>query len=208
MKSWIPTIAILLCLGGVAYAVQIGGSGNQGDEFPAYTRHHDFNVGALASVGAGAPVGACCGSVCGLGLDNVNEILAAAVEVPSEWDNASDMTIHVHIVPTDSDPVADTEDIDIDFEWRSIDPTSETGKTGTAVILTDTYLQSGAGTECEVLLFSATVPYTGGNQPLTVDDDIVIKINRNPGTEANSYSGSVILYKTELIYTATGKGTH
>ncbi|MCK4577142.1 MAG: hypothetical protein KAU50_00035, partial [Candidatus Marinimicrobia bacterium] len=71
------------------------------------------------------------------------------------------------------------------------------------------YLQSGgAGAECDIIFFTVPVPYTGGNQPLTREDDLGIKFNRNPGSEANSYSGNIIIYKAELIYTANRMPTH
>jgi hypothetical protein len=176
--------------------------------YTAYSGHHDFSVGALASVGGGAPVYACCGSICGPGLDNANEILSGAVEVAGSWDEASDMSIHIHAVPTDSDPIADTEDIDIDYEYRSVALT-ETGKTGTAITGTETYTQSGgAGAECDIIDFTISVSYNSGDQQLAVDDDVTLKLNRDLASESNSYSGSLIIYKIELEYNINKLMTH
>ena len=174
----------------------------------SYTRHHDVDPGALSVVGAGSPTLGCCGSLCGSGLDAANEILAEAVEIPSEWDGSSNMILHIHTIPTASDPFAAGEDVDLDFEWRSIDPTSEAGTTGMVAADTVTYTQSGAGAECEVNVFVLTIPYTGGNQPIVAGDDLGLRLWRDPVSEASSYSGAITIYKVELIYTAVGVATH
>ena len=173
-----------------------------------FEKHHDMDAGALASVGVGSPTYSCCGTYCGPGLDNVNEKLFDSVEIVPEWNGTSNMTLHFHTVPTDGDPFQAGEDVDIDVEWRSVDATTDTGKQGTVASDTGSYTEPGTGDECEINVIAVTIPYTGGNQPLTVADDLGITFIRNTASESSSYSGNILIYKLELIYTATGLSTH
>lgn len=208
MRTRIEILVLFLLLAGTSYAVRTGKDAHGGEQFASYVRHHDVHPSGLSSIGVGTPTVGCCGTICGLGLDNINEILVDVVEIGAEWDGVSNLTFHIHAVPTDGNPFATGEDVDLDFEWRSLDPTSETGKTGTVATDTVSHTQSGAGTECEIHVFVLSIPYTGGNQPVTANDDLAIKFWRDTASESSSYGGDIIIYKAELLYNANKLATH
>ena len=68
------------------------------------------------------------------------------MEVPSDWDGASDMTLVIHWYPTTGDAVANGETVKWDITYRSI-ADGEAVTNGTAVSATATF--TGGGSEID-----------------------------------------------------------
>jgi hypothetical protein len=163
-------------------------------------RHNDIPIGAT-TVGPTAPGNICNGSVCGKGFDADGEQVSLVVDIPSAWNGASDMTLRVSWTNQSGSAIPDTKKVIWDFDYRSVDPTSETVSEGTEVAGTVTYTQSGAGTDGEIFRSDITIPYATGNQPLAVSDNLIGILTRDVTGEAgDSYAGDALVYLVELIY--------
>lgn len=168
----------------------------------SFVRHLDLTFGA-SNLGPTAPIPLCNGSFCGLGFDADAEQTDLIIDIPEAWDGVSDLTLEITWTNEATDAIADTEDVDLDIEFRSISRTGETTSQGTAVVIASDYTQSGSGTDGE--LFSATflIDFDGATQPVSVDDLFLAIVTRDVTGESNSYSGDAILGFAELIYNST-----
>lgn len=170
-----------------------------------YTRHHDMQIGS-AVTGPTAPTFVTIGTFRCAEFDNINETISMTVEIPSEWDGVSDMALELDIFTEASDALANGEIIEFDVSYRSI-AAGEAYDDGTAVMINPTVTGGVSETEKGQYHLSATIAYTGGNQPLTIEDNLGFTVNRDVG-DSDSYSGAVYVCQVELEYTAVRLGSH
>lgn len=190
----------------IVNTLQVNGIATFGDApvFASYTRHHDLQASA-ATLGPNAPTLTTIGTARGLGFANDNESVNFAVEVPSEWDGASNMTLVVHWIPADGDLVAQGETVKWDATYRSI-ADGQAIDAGTVVVATTTFTGGASETDKEAYSTSITIAYTGGNQPLAIGDILVVQFDRDVTTD--TYSGAGIVIKWDLVYTAIALASH
>lgn len=205
-KKILFTICGLLLLTGIgtAYAVQTGLSGVNQHTFQPYTRHHDVPMGAT-TLGPTAPAVVKTGTAICLGFDADAEEVGISVEIPAEWDGASNMTFNIEWHAQSGDVIANGETVKWDAEWRSI-ADGEAIDNGALASGTVTFTGGTSETDKETYKSSITIAYTGGNQPLTVNDWLVLRFDRDVG--GDSYSGDAVVCKVELEYTANKLATH
>ena len=194
----------LVLIPSIAYAVQTGLTGEAQERYTSYTRHHDVGSNA-ASQGVTAPSPITQDTTRCLGFDADNEQAFLIFEIPPEWDGASDMLLNVDWYPEAGDVLVDAETVKWDMSYRSI-ADNEAIDNGTLATASATYTQSGAGTDKEAIETQITIDYDGANQPLTAHDEIIIVTNRDVTTD--TYSGSGVICKWELEYTANKLATH
>lgn len=163
-----------------------------------YIRHDDITASSATS-GPTAPTETTVGTFRGLGYDTDNEASFFAIEVPSDWNGTSDMALVVHWYPTEGDAVANTETVKWDITYRSISA-GEAVDNGTAVVATATFTGGASEGDKEHYETSITIDFDNANQPLSVDDDIGFQFDRD--VTGDTYSGSGIVYKWDLVYTA------
>lgn len=214
MKTLKFTVLFLL-LASVCFSQTTGGSGhanvwslNSGIVWTTYTRHHDLQIGA-ATLGPNAPDAITIGTSRGLGFDADNEAVYVVSEVPGEWEGASNFTLNIYWQGENGDAVANTEKVKWDAHYRSV-ATGEAVDNGTLVTATTTFTGGASEGDKETYVTQITIVYTGGNQPLTVGDQIYIQIDRDVTGEAGGgggYSGQAIITKTELEFTAIALAT-
>ena len=167
-----------------------------------FTRHADLTFGS-ANLGPTAPINLCNGSMCGLGFDADAEQADLIIDIPDAWIGTSDLALTITWTNQASDAIADTEDVDLDIEYRSIARTGETTSNGTAVTVSSDYTQSGAGTDAEMFTATFTIDYDNANQPIARDDLFMAIVTRDKTGETNSYSGDAILGIAELSFDST-----
>ena len=184
--------------------VTIGNASHTTVYFPDYHRSIDINASA-AAVGGTAPQGTITGTFYGLAFDADAEVAYFEVEVPEDWDGSSDMALKIYWHPEDGDAPADTETVKWDATYRSIDE-GEAVDNGTAVDITGTYTQSGAGTDKELIETEITIDYDDTDQPLAVGDLIGFVFNRDVTTD--TYSGDGIVLRWEVDYTSNSLPVH
>lgn len=173
--------------------------------FPSgYTHHIDIDAGG-ATQGASAPTATTVGTFRGLGFAADAEVVHYAVEVPIDWDGASDMTLIVHWYPTSGDAIANTETVKWDATYRSI-AVGEAVDNGTAVVATTTFTGGASETDKEHYETSITIDFDDVNQPLTVGDDIGVQFDRDVTTD--TYSGAGIVFRWDLSYTSNKLPAH
>ena len=163
-----------------------------------YIRHHDITVSS-ATQGPTAPTPTTIGTFRGLGYDADNEASFFALEVPSDWNGISDMTLVVHWYPTSGDIIANGEIVKWDLTYRSI-AEGEAVDNGTAVVATTTFTGGASEVDKEHYETSITIDFDNANQPLAVGDDIGFQFDRD--VSGDTYSGAGIVYKWDLIYTS------
>lgn len=163
-----------------------------------YIRHDDITVSSATS-GPTAPTPTTVGTFRGLGYAADNETSFFAIEVPSDWNGTSDMALVVHWYPTSGDAVANGETVKWDIAYRSISA-GESVDNGTVVVTTATFTGGASEGDKEHYETSITIDFDNANQPLSVDDDIGFQFDRD--VTGDTYSGSGIVYKWDLVYTA------
>lgn len=174
---------------------------------PSFTRHIDLSFGA-AVLGPTSPSPLCNSSMCGLGFDADAEQAGFTVDIPEAWDAASDLNVVVTWTNTAADAIANTEDVDLNFTYRSIARSGELTSNGTAVSVDVGYTSTG---DADGTVYTATflIDYDSANQPVTVDDLLIGIFTRDKAGETNSYSGQAIAALAELTYSSTNAvGSH
>lgn len=161
-----------------------------------YIRHHDITVSS-ATVGSTAPTATTIGTFRGLGFNADNEVAYFPMEVPSDWNGTSDMTLVIHYVLTPGDILANGETVKWDVDYRST-AEGEAVDSGTVVSITATLTGGASEIDKEHYHTSITIDYDDANQPLTVGDDMGFKFDRD--VSGDTYSGSGIIYKWDLVY--------
>jgi len=169
-----------------------------------YTRSKVISASA-AGVGVTAPTATITGTFYGLGFDADAETAYFKYEVQEDWDGSSDMVLKIYWSPTNGDVIANGETVKFDASYRSI-AEGEAIDNGTAVDITETYTQSGAGTDKEYIITEITIDYDNGNQPLTKGDIVGIVFNRDVTTD--TYSGDAIVSQWEIDFTSVTLSVH
>lgn len=174
----------------------------------SYTRHIDLQIGA-AVLGPTAPDLKTVGVARGYGFDADGDAVFFALEVPSDWDGATDMTIHIWWSNESGTAIADTEDVKWDAHYRATAASEDLDGGGTAAnTITTTYTQSGAGVDAELHDTTITVDYDDATWPLTVGDLISIQLDRDVSGESNSYGADAVIFRVDLIYNSTTLPNH
>lgn len=170
-----------------------------------YTRHIDVDVNA-AGVGVTAPTRVTWGGIArGLAFDADAEEAFLDIEVPSDWDAASDLSLCVEWVNEEGVALADTETVKWDMDWRS----AAVGEDINAVAVstaTATYTQTGAGTDGEYFETCLTIDYDDATNPLAVNDALLIQIDRD--FSADTYASDAVALRFDVKYTSIGIPTH
>lgn len=206
MKKLFYTIIIFgsLLWGMGAHGVQTGLTGVDQEHFRSYTRHHDVQS-SEASQGATAPTPVTIGTARCLGFDADAEVVFLNIEIPSEWDGASDMIFRIHWISESGDALADGETVKWDATYRANAPGVAIDN-GTAVTATATHTQVGAGIDKEHLMTNITIDYDNVNQPLIADNGLYIQFNRD--MSGDTYTGDGVVCRWDLQYTANKLPTH
>lgn len=165
---------------------------------PQFTQYLTI-VSGQATVGSTAPTVTTVGTYRGLSFDADAELVFFEFEVPDDWNGVSDMTLKAYWTNEAGDALADGETVKFDFDYRSR-AEGEALDGGSAVSVSGTYTQSGAGTDKELIEGQVTLDYDHADQPLTKGDLIGIKANRDMTTD--SYAGDITIFKWEIAYTA------
>lgn len=163
-----------------------------------YIRHHDI-MASSAILGPTAPSAVTIGTFRGLGFDADAEQAFFAPEVPTDWNETSDMALVVHWFPTSGDAVANGETVKWDISYRSI-AEGEAVDRGTAVTITATFTGGASETDKEHYETILIIDFDNADQPLSVDDDIGFQFDRDK--TGDTYSGAGIVYKWDLVYTS------
>lgn len=187
-----------------AYAIESGLTGQDQEIYLSYQRHHDIPI-AAASLGPTAPSVVKTGTAICFAFDADAEEAGIVIEIPHEWIGTSDLEFNIEWHLQSGDVIAAGETVKWDVEWHSI-AEGEPIDNGTVATGTVTYTQDGAGTDKQTINSSITIPYTGGNQPITAEDWFLLTFNRD--VSADTYSGDAIICKTELEYIANKLATH
>jgi hypothetical protein len=173
--------------------------------FKDYTRHHDVAIGA-AIVGAAAPGQETIGTFRCYVFDANADLAYISVEIPSEWDAASDMAIDLLIFTDDGDALGNGEIIEFDLVYRSVDE-GEAYDNGSAVTINANVTGGASETDKGQYKITATVDYDHADQPLAVEDTLGFSIMRDV-TTSDTYSGDVHVCRAQLVYTANSLATH
>jgi len=148
------------------------------------------------------------GTYHGFGFDHDDEFFVVQWHVPEDWDGTTDMSMDIHWAPTAGDVIADTETVKFDCTYRLTDhhaAGNEAYDRGTVVSVTNTYTQSGAGTDKQWQLNTLTLDYDHGDQPIVVDYQLGIKCDRD--VAGDTYSGEVIVPFVSIEYNSTALST-
>jgi hypothetical protein len=167
----------------------------------AYTQYVDIPI-ASASVGAAAPSLEEVGTVAGYGFDADAETLYPKTIIPLDWDGASDLTVSIYWTAESGDPLTDTETVKWDISYRCLDWGTDVADNGTAVDITETYTQSGAGTDKATFVSEITIDYDNINQPVTAGEYFAMALTRD--VTGDSYSGTATVTDMVITYTSVG----
>lgn len=138
-------------------------------------------------------------------LDANTEILELNFHVPTDWDAASDFTMGVHWHPQAGDALADTETVIYSMTWRTI-AHGQAVDNGTAVTITSTHTQSGAGTDKVLIDNDIPLDFDDSNQPIAVGDIVFVSFFRDFDTD--TYTGDAAVCDFDVHYTSTGIPEH
>lgn len=163
-----------------------------------YTQYFSIDP-SNATVGVTAPTNTTIGTFRGLTFDADAEVAYFEFEIPDDWNGTSDLGIMGYFTNQPSTAIGAGETVIFDFEYRSI-AEGETLTNGTAVTVSGTYTQSGAGTDGELIEGGVVIDYDNVNQPLTAGDLMGIKVNRDMTTD--TYASDIIIVKWEITYTS------
>jgi len=187
-----------------AHTVTVG-AGNM--TLPAYTR--SVTVAASAAVlGPTAPSFGENASAAGLLLAIDAESVHVDMELADCWAGGSgdDVTLKIYWTNEEEDALADGETVKFDIAYRSIVWGTEGVDNGSEASATVTYTQSGAGADGDTHESELTIPATGGNQPLAMNDTIMVHLDRDVSTD--TYSGAALVERFEFDYSATSVCDH
>jgi hypothetical protein len=200
---WIdtPTGTIADAIHVVGGRTYLGGS----VEFAGYTRHYDLSIGA-AVLGAAAVTFATIETFRCAVFDAQADLAFLNFEVPDDWDGASNMALNLEFFTETGDALGNGEIIEFHAEYRSI-AEGEAYDNGSSVTITPTVTGGASETAKGFYEISASIAYTGGNQPLAVDDILGIKLLRDVD-DTDTYTGDVMLCKAELEYTSDTLAAH
>ncbi len=174
--------------------------------FAGYTVHLDIQASA-ATLGPTAPTLTTVGTARGLGFDADAELVNFHIDIPTDWNASSDMTLVVHWFSTSGDAIANTEDVKWDVTYRSV-AEGEAIDNGTAVTATASFTGGASELDKEHYMTSVTIDFDNGNQPLTAGDAFVVQFDRDVSGEGNSYSGAGIVMRWDLLYTSVALPAH
>ena len=207
MKKLFLTITLFLMAITIFHAVETGLTGNDQQEYLNFTRHHDISMGAT-TLGPTAPSVVKTGAAICFAFDADAEEAGIIMEIPLEWNGASNMAFNIHWHSESGDPVQNGETVKWDIEWYANKSSENVAvDNGTAATGTATYTEAESpGVDKEHSMSSIILPYTGGNQPLEVNDRLFLRFDRD--VSGDSYSGQAIVCQVEVTYTSNKLATH
>lgn len=130
------------------------------------------------------------------------ESICTTVNIPEDWDGASDMVFKVMWTNEGGTAIGDGETViwDVDFHVAKVDGSS-TVVAGTDANATATYTQTGAGTDYQVQVTSITLDYDNANQPLAAGDILGLELRREFSTD--TYGSDAYFYHAWIEYQST-----
>jgi len=159
-----------------------------------YERHIQVPLSAAFITGA---VDSTYGDVIAGKIANQNsDIFNIEYELFEDWDG-SDCYLEIDWLPKTALTVGQT--VMWVFTWRAI-AEGEDADTGTSATATATYTAPGAVSAGTIIHSRVTLPATTGNQPLSKQDHLFIKIYRDATTD--TWAGDCLCTAFELIYTS------
>jgi hypothetical protein len=196
MNIVIVCLLVLLCSS--LYAWQTGLSGIKQEKFKDYPRHYVIQAGS-AMLGPTAPTVKTIGTARALcfGTD------AAAVffhwDVGHDWNQASDYTVKLWWSADPGDPIQNGETVKWDISWYGASA-GEAIDDGTVQSASLSYTGTTGELDKELYVTEVSAPYSGGNQPLRVDDIIFMELHRD--ASGDTYSGDACLCRAEVNFNA------
>ncbi len=168
----------------------------------ARTKRIPIEVGSLILTGTAPPTIANCGvGACLVYATDADDITYLSFFVPTDWDGASDILLIVRWAATSGDPLALSETVTWQIDWRSPALGAEFNA-GTAVSLSVTYTETdNPDSERETKETTLTLDFDGANQPIAHGDMIGVTLRRDVDTD--NYSGGVNLLALRAHYTST-----
>jgi hypothetical protein len=141
------------------------------------------------------------GTYMGYGFDHDDEYFITEWNIAEDWDGVSDMIFHIHYATQSGDVIAEGETVKFDCTYRSRKThDGEAYDGGSAVSITSTYTQSGAGIDKHFQYVEFTIVYNHADQPLAVNDQLGIKCDRD--VTGDSYSGKVVVIYLSINYSS------
>jgi len=172
--------------------------------FAGYTREIDVAATA-AALGPTAPAAVILGTSYALCFDDNDaaEVAYMQLEVPSDWDGASDATLEVYFYLVSAP--SDTETVDFVASYAAVEKNNGEQIDPTATSASGTYTQSGAGTAEDLLEATITIDYDDATNPLAAGDLLPIKFNR---AVSGTASGDACVLSWHFEYTSNALPSH
>lgn len=133
---------------------------------------------------------------------DADDIVNAAVRVPSDWDGASDLVLKLRWTNTAATAIALDETVTWSLAWRSKAAT-EVYDAGTAGAASVTYTETGdpTGTDKATLESSLVIDYDDEDQPLAAGDLLSLELRRD--VSEDDYAAGAVLLLAWLEYQST-----
>jgi len=136
----------------------------------------------------------------GLAFDANVELVFLNFKIPTDWDGISNIMLKICWYPESGDALLLNETCKFDISYNSVALT-ETVDNGAEKAETVTYTEAGnPGTDKLHIHSNITLAYDDGDQPLTADNDLFIKFNRD--FNGDTYAGDAVVLYWELCYTS------
>ncbi len=169
-----------------------------------YTVDYVITAGGVA-LGATMPTYGANASCEGLAFDADAESMHITFEVPDCWAGGAsdDLELKVYWCPENAQDPANGEVVKWDASYRVLDWETDDVDTGSAVAITDSYTQSGAGDEGDTFEAEMTIDADDADQPIVAGEVIKIHFDRDWGVGSNyPHDAIVILWEISVPQTS------
>ena len=175
-------------------------AGDTGFVVGGYQRRFQIEPGS-ALTGSTAPTAVTIGTARGLAFDADAEEAFFIFDVPSDWDGSSDMLLDVDWSPESGAAIGDGLTVIWSTQYRSV-AVGDAVDNGTFVTATQTYTQSGAGTDKELIQTAIVLDFDDVNQPISIGDHLFFQFDRD--MTGDTYASDGIVMELEVEYTSIG----
>jgi len=172
---------------------------------PTFTHYINIPAGAV-TLGPTSPSLVKQDTFLMLEFDAATEEAGGEPEIPDCYTGDADLYLEIYWAAEAGDAIADGETVKWDCDYRSVDWGSDATDNGTAVSVTATYTQSGAGTDSATHKTEVTIDYDNANQPVAAGDTFGFVCNRDTATD--TYSGAALLNRFEIEFPCNGIPNH
>lgn len=157
------------------------------------THHEQISVAAAITSGASSTTYGIAGGL----LANANaDFFYLTTEVYGAWDGTN-VSFEVDWMPRSD--ITDGQTVIWQWEWKSL-AEGEDIDSGTSATATVTYTSSGTTSAGTTIHSRVTIPATTGNQPLTKQDHLFLKLYRD--ATADTFNGDAMVTAFEYIWVA------